>query len=652
MGKSARLALIAALLCLPITGLADAAALSPADAALYRQAFKAADNDRLDEAQRLAAQAGERLPAKVIRWLALTAPTGGASFDEIAAFVRDNPSWPNLAPLRRQAEKAIPPGTDPSVLIDWFRQYPALTNDGFLQHADALIATGNAERATPLIRARWVEATLTADDEAAFLGRYRPFLRAQDHKARIDRLLWDRQEAAARRMLPLLDDAYDTLIEARIALDGDKPGAEAAAARVASSLANDPGLLFDLARYRRRKGDDTGALAIVTQAPAEMGRPQSWWSERQLLARRAIERSDFNLAYQLVKAHGQKDGSGLAEAEFLAGFIALRFLDQPSDAFAHFHKLYRSVTAPISKARGAYWCGRAAEATGQTAQAREWFAKAAPYGTTFYGQLSARHLGDGRVTLPNPPSVSNADATAFERRELVQVARMLSEILGRDDDRLAAFLRRISLDSKTPADYTLAARLAGEIGRRDLAVAAAKDAAQNEVFLVDAGYPVIEERPSAPEPALIHGIIRQESTFNTQIVSSAGARGLMQLMPSTAQLVAGKLGLKHSVPRLTADPAFNMTLGSAYLSELIDRFNGSYILAIAGYNAGPGRVRQWIQAYGDPRSGNIDPVDWIELIPIYETRNYVQRVMEAVLVYRAKLQGPSADLNLDRDLRR
>lgn len=198
----------------------------------------------------------------------------------------------------------------------------------------------------------------------------------------------------------------------------------------------------------------------------------------------------------------------------------------------------------------------------------------------------------------------------------------------------------------------LAAKLAREVGRRDLAVAAAKDAAQNDVFLVEAGYPMIEARPSAPEIALVHAIIRQESTFNTGIVSSAGARGLMQLMPGTAQLVATKLGIKHNNAKLTADPEYNVKLGSAYLADMIDRFNGSYIMAIAAYNAGPTRVRQWIDTYGDPRGEAIDPVDWLELIPIYETRNYVQRVMEAMLVYRARIQGAKADLNLDRELRR
>ncbi|CAO3421328.1 lytic transglycosylase domain-containing protein [Azospirillum doebereinerae] len=631
----------------PVAALAGA--LGPQDLALYRQAFKAADNERYDEAQQLASQAQDRLPAKVIRWMVLATP-GGGGFAEIAAFIRENPDWPNQAQLRRQAEKAMPIGLDPAEVLEWFRQFPPLSNDGFLMHADTLIGTGSQERATPLIRARWVESNFTADEEVNFLVRYRSYLRAQDHKARIDRLLWERQEAPVRRMLPFFDEAYDTLIEARIALDTDNGNADAAVARVAPGLRNDPGLLFDRARWRRRKGDDSGALEIITQAPTEMGRPQSWWSERHLLARRAIERGDYNLAYRLVKAHGQKDGSGLAEAEFLAGFLALRFLDQPSEAFNHFNKLYRSVTAPISKARGAYWCGRAAEALGQTAQATEWYAKAAPYGTTFYGQLSARHLAGGKVTLPTPPAVSNAAATAFDRREVVRVTRLLAEIEGGDDERVTAFLRRISLDSKEPADYTLAARLANEVGRRDLSVAAAKDAAQNDVFLVEAGYPMIDARPNSPELALVHGIIRQESTFNTRVVSSAGARGLMQLMPATAQTVAGKLGLKHTNARLTSDPGYNVTLGSAYLSELIDRFNGSYVMAIAGYNAGPGRVRQWIQTYGDPRTEAIDVVDWIELIPIYETRNYVQRVMEAVIVYRARLGA--GELNLDRDLRR
>lgn len=653
IGKSARTTVFAGLLTLfaALPGaLPAAAALSPQDIAIYREAFKLADGDRLAEAQGVASQARDPLPAKVIRWMALASP-GGGSFADIAAFIRENPDWPNMAALRRQAELAMP-DLPPADVVEWFRQNQPQTNDGFVRYADALIASGSVERATSMIRQRWAETTLGADEEATFLARYTPYLRQQDHKARIDRLLWARQEAPVRRMLPFFDEAYDTLIEARIALDGDSAGAEAALSRVTPALRDDPGLMFDRARYLRRRGDDAGALEIIAKAGSDMGRPQSWWSERHLLARRAIERGDHNLAYRLVSTNGMSEGSAFADAEFLSGFLALRFLDKPSEAFAHFHKLYRSVTAPISKARGAYWCGRAAEALGETGPARDWYAKAATYPTTFYGQLAFRHVSGGAVALPPPPVVSSSDTAAFNKREVVRVARLLAEIGGSTDDRLGSFVRRVSLDARTPADYVLAARLAGEVGRRDLAVAAAKDAAQNEVFLVDAGYPMIDARPPAPELALVHGIIRQESTFNPTIVSSAGARGLMQLMPATAQLVAGKLGLKHTNARLTADPSYNITLGSAYLAELIDRFNGSWVMAIAGYNAGPNRVRQWIQTYGDPRTEAVDVVDWIELIPISETRNYVQRVLEAVQVYRARLNGDRAEPNLDRDLRR
>ncbi|WP_348771440.1 lytic transglycosylase domain-containing protein [Azospirillum sp. SYSU D00513] len=659
LGKSARGALFAGLTSvfllasLPFAGGAHAALLSGDDLAVYRQAFAAAGKDRHGEALRIASQAREKLPAKVIRWLELSAP-GGGSFEEIAEFLREEPDWPNQAALRRQAEKAMPPDLGTDSVLSWFRKHPPLTLDGFRRHADTLLAAGETDRAAKLVRDRWVSADFSAGDEQDFLASYGRHLRTQDHKERLDRLLWERQEAPARRLLGFFDDTYDTLIEARLAYDTDARNPEAKLARVPASLRNDAGLLFDQIRYLRRKGDDDGALALLAKAPAKLGKPSAWWTERHILARRAIERRDFNLAYRIVEAHGQTEGGGLADAEFLAGFLALRFLDKPSEAFGHFHKLYRSVGAPISKARGAYWCGRAAEALGQKAQAKEWFETASQFGTTYYGQLAAKHLGGkGHIDLPGEPKVSNAEATAFERRDLVRAARMLSEILGKDDSLTTAFLRRISLDAKTPTDFVQAAKLAREVGRRDLAVAAAKDAAQDNVFLVEAGYPMIKTQADRPESALVHAIIRQESTFNPLIASSAGARGLMQLMPGTAQQVAKQLGIRnHKLAQLTADPDYNVRLGSAYLAEMIDRWNGSYVMAVASYNAGPARTRQWLDQFGDPREGAIDIVDWIELIPFSETRNYVQRVMEAMLVYRARIQGSRADLNLDKELRR
>ena len=655
-GKSARtlIAALGASLMLAAAPVA-AAALTQQDLAIYKQAFKAADDDRHDDALRIAAGAKDRLPAKIIRWMKLQAPLGG-SFEEIAAFTREHPDWPGQLALRRAAEAAMAESSlSPGAIMHWFRQYPPLSNDGFMRYADTLLLNGEREKGLALIRQRWVDTNFGNGEEQDFLFRFQDHLRRQDHVARVDRLLWDRQEDAAKRMLPLVESGWGALIEARMGLAREDRNVDAALARVPESLRDDPGLLYERLRYRRKRNDDDGALEILRHQPAKLGRPALWWTERHILARRALERQDMKLAYTLARGHGLTEGTGFADAEFLSGFLALRFLNMPQEASGHFQKLYRSVSAPISKARGAYWSGRAADALGRREEARDWYAKAAPYGTTFYGQLAAHKLDShAQVRLPTEPKPGQSDVAAFDRREVVRAVRALAEIEGRDDEKVTAFLRRISIQSKEPEDYALAARLARELRRPDLAVAAAKDAAQDEIYLVEAGYPVIRTGgDGTPEPALVHALIRQESTFNPNVVSSAGARGLMQLMPGTAQLVANKLGIKkHQNAKLISDPQYNIRLGSAYIAEMIERYNGSYVLAVASYNAGPSRVSQWLNIYGDPRAAGVDVLDWVELIPISETRNYVQRVMEAMLVYRARLHGGRAELNLERELQR
>ncbi len=638
---------------------AVAGVLSPQDLALYKQAFKAAVNDRHEDALRLAEPAKERLPAKIIQWMRLQAPRTG-TFQEITAFMRDNPDWPGQAGLRRAAENAMGDAAlTPDQVTGWFKSNPPLSNDGFMRYADTLLlnsgsAGGGRDKAVTLIRQRWTDSSFTEPEEQDFLFRYKDYLRSQDHATRADRLLWDHQAAAARRMLPLVDSGWAALIDARLGFFEASRDADATLTRVPESLRNDPGLLYEQLLFRRKRNDDS-ALDILRQPPAKLVRPDLWWVERNILVRRAMEKQDYKLAYALARVHGLPDGSSFVEAEFLAGFLALRFLDMPTEAAGHFDALYRSVNTPISKARGAYWSGRAAQALGKTEAARDFFRKAAPYGTTYYGQLAAHALdSQAQVRLPAEPKTPQNEVVAFEKREMVRAVRMLAEIEGPDSDRVTAFARRISLQTKKPDDYALSARLARDLNRPDLAVAAARTAAQSNVTLIEAGYPVIRvDASSKPEAALVHALIRQESSFNPVIISSAGARGLMQLMPTTAQLVATKLGVKqHQDAKLISDPQYNIRLGSAYIGDMIDRYNGSYVLAVASYNAGPSRVSQWLNTFGDPRGSGIDVVDWVELIPYNETRNYVQRVMEALLVYRARLTGGSAELNLERELRR
>jgi soluble lytic murein transglycosylase len=489
-----------------------------------------------------------------------------------------------------------------------------------------------------------------------FRQRFAVQLRVQDHRSRLDRLLWEHQAAAARRMLALVDERHQALALARLALADDEPGIEAALQRVPNSLATDGGLQFERLHWRRRKDQDAAAIDILRAPPAQLGRPVAWWTERQIVIRRLIERQDPATAYQLAANHGMTGGPPLTEAEFLAGWLALHFLKQPAAAFEHFQRLYATAATPMSRARGAYWSGRAAEARGKAELARQWYAKAAQYPTMFYGQLGAEAVGGPHpITLPEQPVPSQAEVVAFNGRELVQVVRMLHEIDPADGaDRVGLFLRRQIRDAETTEDHVLLARLALEVHRPDLAIFSTKEAFQAEgLTLPELGYPSIALHHTAGvEPALLLSLIRQESTFNPTTVSSAGARGLMQLMPATARAVAAKLKVPFAEPQLTGDPDTNILLGSAYLAALLDSYNGSYILAIAAYNAGGTRVREWLTKFGDPRTGAIDPLDWIESIPIGETRNYVQRLLEALQVYRLRLGHGTTDRTLGQDLRR
>ena len=631
-------------------GGASAGQLSDNDLDLYRAAFRYAQHEQWSEAVARAAEPRERLPGKVIRWMDLARPKSGNSFLDIATFVRANPGWPNLTGLLRQAEETMPAELSASEVVSWFEAHAPVSALGVGRYADALAARGEGAKAAALVRRFWVEANfVTADDEIAFRRRFSATLTPRDHLARLDRVLWEHHTPAAQRLLGLVDDAHRAVAEARLALADDESGLEGALRRVPEALQNEPGLAYERLRWRRHKDNDAGALDILNHPPAELGRPALWWAERNVLARRLLEKHNAAAAYKLVTAHGLAESQPMAEAEFLAGWLALRHLHQPAEALAHFQRMLGAVSSPMSRARGAYWCGRAAEAGGEHKQAQEWYAKAAAFPTMFYGQLAAAALGAERLVLPAEPPVSQEEAVRFERRELVRVARVLHEIDPHDNaDRVGLFLRRMIRDASTAAEFVLLGRLATELRQPEEAIFAAKQAFQTGVVLIGSGYPMLAlHHTGGVESGLALSLIRQESTFNTNTISSAGARGLMQLMPATARLVAHKLKIRPDDDRLTDDPDYNILLGTTFIREMIDSYGGSYLLAVAAYNAGSGRVDSWLSKFGDPRAPGVDPLDWMEAIPIAETRNYVQRVLEALQVYRARLGQSGHTLRQD-----
>jgi soluble lytic murein transglycosylase len=636
-------------LALGLAATGPACALNADDIATYKQAFKAANQGKIEDAKRIAKRARDDVAEKVIRWLDLTQASTSADWNDITGFMQRNPDWPNMAALRRNAEARMPASLSYQEVRSWFETYPPLTLAGFDRYIVSLMETKSSDKAIALVRKRYVEGTFGSVEERDFRQRYNGLLRPADHAARLDRLLWDGNYDEAARVMSIASPGQRAVAEARIALSTMSAGVDGALRRVPADLQNDPGLAYERAKWRRRKDMDEAALEIVAKPPAEADHGSEWWVERHILARRLIEQGKFARAYDLVAGHKAKDGLAFAQAEFLAGWLALRQLNRPDEAQKHFEALFRGTTSPISKSRGAYWAGRAVEALGNKELARTWYDAAMSYSGTFYGLLAADKLGlPAGSALPAPVKVPVELQKGFQKLELVRVVQALARIEGADSDRVTLFLRKMAADAKTAETYEMVGKLALEIGRPDLGVTTSRTALQNGFVLADAGFPLLPHKLNAlPEAGLVHGIIRQESNFNRLAVSSAGARGLMQVMPATAKAVAKQQGLRHSDDKLTAEPKHNVAIGSAYLQEVLDRYGGSYVLAIASYNAGPGRVSGWLNTFGDPRSPNVDVVDWIETMPIYETRNYVQRVLENLHLYRARLGLPPISMTND-----
>ncbi len=620
------------------------------EAYLARALSAAADRDWA-LAARFAAKGEDALIDKVIAWYRLTQSDPPAPFDEIAAFIEANPDWPGQTLLRRRAERALGDRMPAEQVRAWFARHPPLTGWGRWRLAEAMLATGEKKAAIALLRRAWVEGDFTPSEERRFLKRHRKRLRAEDHVARLDRLLWDHKRRAAQRMLRRVDPGHRALGIARLRLMVRAPGVDAAIAKVPPALRNDPGLWYERLRWRRRKGRDEAARAILDNPPADLVRPEAWWRETRIQIRSALADGLISVGYHLASRHNQTLPLPRSEGEWLAGWIALRFLNDPALAAPHFQRLFEGVRYAVSLARAAYWAGRAAAAAGREDDARAWFARAARYPTTFYGALALARLDpEAPLSLPEAPAITTADRDFIRNHELAEVVRRLAALGW--EDLVDPFVLRLAALAATPGERRLVARLAREAGRFDLAVRIARRAASEGVVMLDEGYPMValppslERTNSVVEPALLLAMLRQESGFHPRAISAAGARGLMQIMPATARRVARGLRLPYSRARLIEDPEYNLTIGRSYIETLLARYNGSYVLALAAYNAGPNRVRRWIARFGDPRAPEVDVIDWIEMIPLGETRNYVQRVLEAVPVYRRLAGQPVSAMSL------
>jgi soluble lytic murein transglycosylase len=619
--------------------------------AYYRHAFAAITAGRPDLAEALAARGSDPVLNKVLRGSAMALPGNDYSFGEMNAFILNNPCWPDLKGIQMIAEQKMPSGAAPDQVVAWFSARPPVTLAGFYRYIDALNQSGQSENAQKAVRARWVDGDFSRDEQTAFIARFGFLLKGEDLWARVDRLLWKNDPNEARRAIPYLNASDRAVAEARLALANQEYSANALLSRVPSDARDDPGLLYQRLRIYVKNNDDDDANEALLNAPSALGNAEAWWEQRNIMARRAIEKRDYELAYRLALDHGQTNPKTVVQAEFLCGWLALRFLDKPDAALKHFQTLYDSASTPMSRARGAYWLGRTYEVLGDKENTEKAYGDAALFNTTYYGQLAITRLFATPVLAttadpPLPESVRNA----FFAQDIIRAILRLAEI--GEGERASAFFHAALGEASKRSDFILLTEVAARLHRPDLGIQAVKCANQKNMLVQNGGFPLINLHvPTPPEPAFTHALVRQESMFNPDAASQAGARGLMQVMPRTAKDICRKSGIRYRERHLD-EPGYNLQIGTSFVAQQIGHFDGSYILALAGYNAGDGRVREWIEEFGDPRSANVDPVDWIELIPMQETRNYIQRIIESLQVYRAKLAGGQCRLLIINDLKR
>jgi soluble lytic murein transglycosylase len=622
-----------------------------------RLALARARADQPEAARRAMSALEDGALRDLILWHLLRDRQG--SFDEAEAFLARNPDWPGLDLVQSRAEAVMPTGLAPTRVAAFFEDRAPRSSRGALMLATALDALGRVDEAHAVAIEHWLDAPMSAASHAGFLALFGDVL-IPYHSARLDRMAWEGHDDSAERMLGLVGGSDAALARARIALRREAPGVDARVEAVPAGLQAHPGLAYERFRWRLGKGrleGEAGALALLfayDESADSLGEPAAWGQHRERLARGLMQDGRYREAYRVAARNFMEPGtSALPGTEWLAGYLALRFLDDPEGAAEHFARFGENVASPISKGRAGYWLGRALEASGDEAGAQAAYAQGAVYQTSFYGQLAAERIGqapDPRLagTETFPPLAASPLAAST----VLRAATALHGIGERD---LAErFLAHMAEGRPREEIGTLIDHVLDGLGDAHVALMVAKRAAREGHQMHRGYFPVTDlaRLDSGVAPELKLAIARRESEFDPVVMSHAGARGLMQLMPGTAREMAAKLGEAYSLAALTADPLYNARLGSAYLAELEAEFGRSPVLVPAAYNAGPSRARAWSRRLGDPKAAATDIVDWIEDVPFAETRNYIMRVSESLLPYRARLSGEVGDaIRLSEELK-
>jgi len=602
-------------------------------------------------AKAVARQISDPVALDIIEWRRLR--DGSGVFADYQNFLAKNPDWPSLDWLRKRGEAAIAEDHNSAEVLGYFKDNPPQTGTGSLRLAEAYMNDGKITEARREVVRAWTTFSLTNDEQSRLLKKFKTTLAAH-HITRLDMLLWRGRSDEAQAMFPLVSDDYVILAKARIGLRELARNPDGLIRAIPKSLQNDPGLAYERFVWRARKNlADTARELLIERSVSlkSLGQPENWASRRRDIARQDMRNGNNKRAYQIASQHFLTEGSDYADLEWLSGYIALRKLNDPNLAIKHFTRFRAAVATPISYGRAGYWLGRAYEAAGDKANAQKEYLFGAEHQTSFYGQLAAEKAGSGPdETLAGITNEPDWRQAAFLKSSVIRAALLFHEAgFGYETER---FIRSYAESLDLVGNQQLAA-MALDLNRPSIAVRLSKQAAGMGFVIPKSYFPLTElaKLKTRLKPEVAMSIARRESELDPTVISHAGARGLMQVMPNTARKVAQGIGQPYSLAKLTNDWEYNATLGSAYLADQLEDFNGSFILAFAAYNAGPSRAKRWREVYGDPTSRKTDQVDWIEHIPFNETRNYVMRVMESLHIYRARIAGKTPPLQLSKDLR-
>ena len=594
----------------------------------------------------------------LVNWMYLIDSQSGASFNEYFIFIKNNKDWPRINRIKYLAEHKINfDNNTPSSIIEYFTNNPPLSGFGKLRLAEALLENNQAEKSKSLVKDGFKDAELSKNDLRYFSKIFKKFLTQQDYTLRADYFAYEAKYQDLRDTIEYLNPDYQKLYNARAALF-TKRSADNLIAQVPQYLKEDPGLIYDRIKWRRKKARFDDALTLINQSASDsLERNQYLAKERLSIARDKIQDKEFKTAYEILKDHRLKEGSDYAEIEWHLGWLALSFLNQPDAALAHFLRMNAAVSYPISKARAAFWIGKTYKKLGQVNQANTWFKTGSQYGTTFYGQLSHKEIDEKKFSINNSFKFSEEKYEEFKKNNPLAKSVIILKELNRTKYTKDILRHLGDVDqNKTAEEISMAGLLAQDIERYDFAIQIAKNASYKNLNFLEISYPKIEvpkqiKDQKILDSSVILALIRQESEFDTSATSRVGAKGLMQIMPATGKLLSKVTNIDFSREKLTRDKDYNLALGSYYISDLDDLF-GSQYLAFAAYNAGPNRVEKWIKTHGDPRKKQIDAIDFIELIPFHETRNYVQRVSENINVYEYLKDPANATNKIEKILYR